>query len=166
MTICNVLRVGLTLSFSGKVTCPWTTPHFGWFQRHHWVIHWTNSYSYVLLLSGPSLCKARHRVKICFLQAEENPWTTGFLAHGSNSKLFGAFTKTKTPLLSLCSSLENVKDFILVNSIHSAPKYLYWEWEKNWSGNYRREAYGRKPPTTASPALVHPFLLTALLKGV
>lgn len=57
-------------------------------------------------LHKPSLCKARHRVKICFLQMEKIHGTTSFMACGRNSKLSVAFFGPIS--LSLRSSPENV----------------------------------------------------------
>lgn len=95
-------------------------------------------------LHKPSLCKARHRVQICFLQMK-TPGTASFLARGSNSKLPGAFLN---PLPQVFALHQRISVVYLVNDGQALPlKYLLGVGDGGRQEITGGEKHGRKPPT-------------------
>lgn len=101
-------------------------------------------------LHKPSLCKARHRVQICFLQMK-TPGTASFLARGSNSKLPGAFLNPLPQVFALHQR---------TSVVHpgewwpSSATQLFTGSGGRWrAGNYRgREAWEKTSTPSATPS--------------
>ena len=160
MTICNVLRVGLKFSLSGKVTCPWITPHFqGDFRGVFEWCSWTNSYSYVLLCISLLYVKAGTEWKSVSCKRRKPLGPLAFWHAAVILSYLEPLQKAKTPLLSLWSLLENVKGSSWWIMTMFCSLSIYWEWEKGEVEITEGERHGRKPPTsfpgTGSPLPSH-----------
>lgn len=143
------------------MACPQDSSPWPWvFQRclSLWVVLLDLLLQLHSSLHKPSLCKARHRVQICFLQTK-TPETASFLARGSNCKLPGPFG-THFPKSSLFT--RDYQWFVLVAKLCNPS--IYWEWGKVEGRKLQGErSMGENlqlPPATPSASTLPPHCCT------
>lgn len=149
------------------MACPQDSSPWPWvFQRclSVWVVLLDLLLQLHSSLHKPSPCKARHRVRICFLQMK-TPGTASFLARGSNCKLPGAFLNPLPQVLALHQRMSMVPPGEWWPS--SATQVFTGSGGRWKAGNYRgREAWEKTSNSLPPPLVLHPCLLTAVLNGV